>query len=107
METESPDIICIAETWLSDEFPDEFLDLNDFVIFKKDRDSGNDAHGGVHTAVNSNLNPSAISVETDLEVCLSNLNISGLTFKLGAVYRPQTFNRNNNQNLYNIIRNQI
>ena len=107
METESPDIICITETWLTNEFPDVFLDLNDFVIFRKDRDSGNDAHGGVLIAVNSNLNPSAIAIETDLEVCFINLNISGLTFKLGVVYRPQSFNRNNNQSLYNIIRNQI
>ena len=92
IQTERPDIICLTETWLSKEFPDEFLDLNDFVIFRKDRDNGNDAHGGVLIAVNPNLNPNAISIDTDLEVCFINLNISGLTFKLGVVYRPRTFN---------------
>ena len=107
IQTERPDIICLTETWLSKEFPDEFLDLNDFVIFRKDRDNGNDAHGGVLIAVNPNLNPNAISIDTDLEVCFINLNISGLTFKLGVVYRPRTFNRNKNQILYNIISNQI
>ena len=107
IQTERPDIICLTETWLSKEFPDEFLDLNDFVIFRKDRDNGNDAHGGVLIAVNPNLNPNGITIDTDLEVCFINLNISGLTFKLGVVYRPRTFNRNKNQNLYNIIRNQI
>ena len=47
---------------MSKEFSDEFLDLNGFVIFRKDRGSGNDAHGGVLTAVNPNLNPNAISI---------------------------------------------
>ena len=84
-----------------------FLDLNDFIIFRKDRVNGNDANAGVLIAVNSILNPNAISNETNLEVCFIKLNISGQTFKLGVMYRPRTFNRNNNQNLYNIISNQI
>ena len=107
IETELPNIIWITEVCLNNEFPDEFLDLNDFINFRKDRDNGNDAHGGVLITVNSNLNPNAISIESDLEVCFINLNISDLSFKLGVVYRPRTFNRNNNQNLYNIKSNQI
>ena len=71
----------------TDEFPDEFLVLIDFIIFIKYMDNGNDAHGGVLIAVNSNWNPNAISIETDLEVCIVNLNISDLTFKLDVVYR--------------------
>ena len=106
IKTELPNIICKTEIWLSKEFPDGFLGSNDFIIFGKDRDKGKDAHGSVLIDVNSNLNPNVISIDTDLEVCFINLNVSGLTFMLGVVYRPQTFDRNNNQNLYNTISNQ-
>ena len=97
----------MAETWLSREFPDEFLDIKDFVIFRKDRDNGNHAHGCVLIAVISSLNPNVISIDTDLEVCYINTNFSGRTFKLSVVYRPKTSNPNNNQHLYNIMSNQI
>ena len=51
--------------------------------------------------------PITISVETDLEVCFINFILLDLTFKLGVVYRPRTFNRNINQNLHNSIINQL
>ena len=60
----------------------------------------NDAHSGVFISVNVNLNPNEISIDTDIEVYFINLNLSGLTFKIGVVYGLQTFNRNGNRNLY-------
>ena len=43
------------ETWVSYEIPDEYLESNDFLVFRKDRDNGNDAYGGVGIAVNCKL----------------------------------------------------
>ena len=102
IETELHDIKCITEIWLSNEISVEFLDLSDFIIYMKDRNIGNETHGGVLIAVNFKLNPNAISIDTDLEVCFINLNTSCLSFKLGVVYCPQTFNGNSNQNLHKI-----
>ena len=31
--TESPDVISISGTWLCSEYPDQFLDLNGYIIF--------------------------------------------------------------------------
>ena len=63
--TESPDMICISETWLKSEYPDKFLDLNGYIIFRKDRSDGNDAHGNVLIAVENHLSPISISIETN------------------------------------------
>ena len=77
--TESPDVICISETWLESEYPDQLLDLNGYIIFREDRSDGNDAHGGVLIAVKkkNHLNPMSISIETNHEVCFINCNVSG------------------------------
>ena len=97
----------MTETWLTNEDSDELLDLNNFVIFRKDRDHGNDKHGGVLIAVKSNLNPNLISIETELELCFINIKVSGVNYKLGVVYRPPSSNRAENEALYNILKNQL
>ena len=81
----------------SNEIPDEILNLYDFITFRKDRADGNDAQGGVLSAVEPSLNHNMIYIDTDLEVYFITLNVLGLTLKLGVVYRPQSFNRNNKQ----------
>ena len=63
-ETKLPEVICFTETWLSNEFPDDHLDLNDFILFRKDRDNSNDAYGGVLIAVKSKMKSNAISIGT-------------------------------------------
>ena len=63
--TASPDVTCISEAWLSSEYPDQFLDLNVFIIFRKDRRGRIAAHGGVVIAVKNHLNPMSISIETN------------------------------------------
>ena len=39
---ESPDVICIVETWLSSEILDNEIAISDYQIFRRDRDR----HGG-------------------------------------------------------------
>ena len=38
--SEKLDIVCMTETWLTDNHSDESLDLESFTIFRKDRDNG-------------------------------------------------------------------
>ena len=47
------DILCIAETWLTDDVPDESLFLKEYAIHRKDRltDNHKSKHGGVLIAV--------------------------------------------------------
>ena len=78
---QTPDVVCITETWLTNDYPDSFLDLNDFIIFRKDRLNGLDNHGGVIIAVKSRLNPSSISIETVNELCFINCYIGRRTLK--------------------------
>ena len=99
IETEQHEIICITEAWLNKEFPDEFL-------LRKDRNKGNDVQAGVLIAVKSKLNTNSISIDTKLEVCFVYINISGLTFKVGVNYRPQSFNRSEKLSLHNIVSSQ-
>ena len=104
---ECPDVIFITESWLSSKHPDAFLDLNEFVIFRKDRHDGNDAHGGVLIAVKPYLNPISVSIDTNSEVCFINCSVSNTNLMLGVVYRPPSLPRTMNQQLFNIIRNTL
>ena len=47
------DILCITETWLTDDVPDESLFLKEYAIHRKDRltDNHKSKHGGVLIAV--------------------------------------------------------
>ena len=44
------DIVCVTESWLTDEIPDNVCDLNNYVLFRKDRSSN--PGGGVLCYVN-------------------------------------------------------
>ena len=107
MQSVKPDVICMTETWLTNNHPDELLDLDNFTIFRKDRDNGNNGHGGVLIAVKSKLNPNLISIETELELCFIKINVSGFNYKIGVVYRPPSSNRTENAELNATLRNQL
>ena len=55
----NPDIVCITESWLHADISDSVLGLNDYRIFRKDRNNGVGGHGGVLIAVKPNLNPAS------------------------------------------------
>jgi len=107
VQSVKPDVICMTETWLTNNHPDELLDLDNFTIFRKNRDNGNNGHGGVLIAVKSKLNPNLISIETELELCFIKINVSGLNYKIGVVYRPPSSNRTENAELNATLRNQL
>ena len=93
MASEKSDIVCMTETWLTNNHSDESLDLEGFTIFRKDRDNGNNGHGGVLIAVRSKLNPNLISIDTELELCFIKLKFVGFDYKIGIVYRTPSSKR--------------
>ena len=38
VNSENPDIVCVTETWLSDNVPDEQYCIPGYKLFRKDRD---------------------------------------------------------------------
>ena len=46
------DIVCITETWLSNEIPGDTIALKDFTLFRKDRERRD---GGIEIFVKSNI----------------------------------------------------
>ena len=50
----APDVIFITETWLSNSHDNCILALHNFTVFRKHRNHGNDAHGGVLLAIKTN-----------------------------------------------------
>ena len=102
-----PDLILITETWLHSDIPDVQLSLPGYCIFRKDRKSDNDRHGGVLIAAKFNLNPRNVCTETDIEVAFINLIINGTKIKVGVAYRPPSLNATMSHNFINVIRDQM
>ena len=100
-----PDIILITESWLSVRYDSSILDLtNNYVIFRKDRQDGNDPHGGVLLAVKINLNPISVQSNSNHEVLFVDLKNSELKVRLCVVYRPPSFDLTETRTLIEYIK---
>ena len=73
--TESPDVICIVETWLSSEILDNEIAISDYQIFRRDRDRHG---GGVMIYVHSCL-------AVDLHVCVPNIEFISISVSVSKV----------------------
>ena len=99
VNSESPDILCISETWLSDCIPDEQYSLPGYRLFRKDRDLSlyedgifqNKARGGVLAYVKEDLNPTEHDkLSTNIELLWIKITPSINTELLvGVCYRPE------------------
>ena len=86
MESETPDIICITETWLSDEISNDELNLPNYNNFRLDR---NRHGGGVLIYVNSSFFTKVILVgHSDFELIIISVSCTNLSFCIGVFYRP-------------------
>lgn len=54
------DIICISETWLSSSISNHDIELNNFTLYRKDRDNGTSGYGGVAIYVANYLLPTKV-----------------------------------------------
>ena len=68
----NPDIVCLTETWLTEEVANEALFLNNYVIHRNDGTSkcGVSKHGGVLVAVKNNIQSKELFVKNTCEDCL-------------------------------------
>ena len=82
------DIIFICETWLCKQHNDSLLGLRNFTIFRRDRDHGNDPHGGVIIAVRQNLNPMLIHDDASYEILFVDITVDHQKIRLCVCYRP-------------------
>lgn len=100
----SPDIIFITETWLSSDVSDAHLSLEDFVVYRRDRNNGADPHGGVLIAVKSHLNPVCVNIVTDFEVCFIDIFVNNEKIRIGVTYRPPSYNVQKSADFIQFIR---
>ena len=88
LDVYDPDIFCVSETWLSDDFPDSNFQLNNYNIFRHDRDGGRDPHGGVMIGVKCDLNPVLVKNETNHEIVIIKLRANDVPLHVVTAYRP-------------------
>ena len=103
----SPDVICISETWLHDNISNSVFCLNNYQIFRKDRDDGLNAHGGVLIAVKTEYNPVLIDNDSIHEVVFVNLRIKNKILKIIAAYRPPSQNSYQNELFVSFLNNRL
>ena len=72
MYSNSFDIICVCETWLSDFVYDHEVLPTNYVIYRKDRPSRG---GGVLIAVSNSLHSVCLSSPLDLEIVTVKLGV--------------------------------
>ena len=83
------DIIIGTETWLLSGVENSELLLDDYDIYRRNRDGRG---GGVLIAIKKNLNRREISKSTTSEVIFCSLDLSdGKQLVIGAVYRPCSY----------------
>ena len=100
----APDVIFITETWLSNSHDNCILALHNFTVFRKDRNHGNDAHGGVLLAIKTTLNPVLVAVETNIEVLFADIKLNYLKIRLCVNYRPPSTCVNDSIAIFDLIR---
>ena len=95
LHTDSPDIVCITETWLHSGVSDSLLiDNLPYSVFRKDRD--NSPHGGVCILTkNVTVNSSVVqipSIYSHLELAVIDISTSAGSLRMFNCYRPPTNN---------------
>ena len=104
MDEVKPSIVCISETWLHNGINSACLGLKNFTIFRKDREDGNNPHGGVLIAVKSELNPVFQEHRSNAEVLLVNVSLNNISFKIVNAYRSTSLNSEQNVEFVDFLR---
>ena len=88
VEAESPDVICIVESWLSSEISDDELAIDKYQILRLDR---NRHGGGVIMYVHCCLSPKVLFAgDNDLELLIVSVSPEGSSSKccISLFYNP-------------------
>ena len=86
MEAETPDVVCITETWLSEEISNVELSIPNYHIFRLDR---NRHGGGVIVYVISSFSAKVILAgPSDLQLIVISVSCRNISYCIGVFYRP-------------------
>ena len=83
-------IICLCETWLSEDINDSELLLSDYSIFRSDRERqrGSNMHGGVLIAIRKSFNAELVKHEQP-ECCITlKVLVDGIAIHICCFYNP-------------------
>ena len=103
------DIVCITETWLSDEIPDNAIAMHGFTLFRKDREKRG---GGVAIFVKSNIQckrlpvpdiPESVTEILWLQMRPCRLPRAVSSILIAVVYHPPHASADDNYKVYNHI----
>ena len=81
----NPDIICIVETWLSQDITNEEVSIPGYLLHRKDRNRNG---GGVLMYTRDSLNVKILSQPPDLEVLTLSLYSNNHRICIALFYRP-------------------
>ena len=67
------DILCLTETWLTDDIPDSGLFLGKYLLHRSDREQshGRSNHGGVLIAITSTIQHQRLTIPPTVTDCLA------------------------------------
>jgi len=88
LDSHSPDVCAINETWLSPEIKNHEFLPRDYVVLRKDRLGGKRAAGGVLLAIRPHLQPSRMEgLEGRAEIVWASIKVGGMKLLVGSAYR--------------------
>lgn len=107
------DIVCITETWLSEEIPDNYVSLADFSLFRRDRHTRG---GGVAIYVNPSIQCKRLVVDDPPDFITESLWLQLRPIRLprpissiiiGVIYHPPQASTDDNNRLYEYIQRTV
>lgn len=81
------DILAISETWLNSNINSNSLAIDNYMLIRKDRNTGQRG-GGVLLYIHSKLRYQVIDVSNDIEQLFVEIVFKGLCFVIGVSYKP-------------------
>ena len=94
----NPDIICITETWLKNQIPDDVVQIHNYTLLRRDRKERE--HGGVCLYIKNSYSISVLDVpnEHECEVLWAIINSRRLPrgyakLVIGVLYHPPGANK--------------
>ena len=83
----SPSIVCNVETWLNNTYTNNFFQLQDYQLFRMDRDSEN---GGVLMAVKHKHRAVQVDIESKTEIIAIDLMLESESLRIITAYIPHS-----------------
>ena len=85
---ENMDILCLTETWLTGDIPNEGLFLKEFMIHRNDRKTHKTKHGGVLIAVRNSISHERVEPKNTDENVVVKIEPKNTAFLICCCYNP-------------------